>query len=318
MVSVFISYSHADEEYRKELDKHLSGLLRQGVISTWHDRRIGPGEEVHEQISERLEEARIILLLVSSDFLASDYCYDLEMIRAMEHHEQGAARVIPVILRPCDWQGTPFGSLNAVPTDGKPVTKHATLDDGFLEVTRAVRQVTESLGGGTSTRARPVEGTTATANPVQPEPRSSNLRIKRNFTDHDRHTFLNKGFEYIACYFENSLQELEARNSTLETDFRRIDADRFETKAFVAGQEKSRCGIWLRGPLGGGRDGLYFSFNGVGAGNSYNESMSVRDDGYTLFFEPLGMSRFGQEVNKKLTFEGAAEYFWSLFVERLR
>ncbi len=316
MVSVFISYSHADEEHRKELDKHLEGLRRQGVISTWHDRRIGPGEEVHEQISQKLEEANIILLLISSDFLASDYCYDIEMARAMKRHEQGTARVIPVILRSCDWQPAPFGSLRAVPTDGKPVTKHATLDDGFLEVTLAVRQAAESLGGGASTRARPVEGTTATAESVQPGPRSSNLRIKRAFTDRERHSFLNEGLGYVASYFENSLQELQARNSDVETDFRRIDANRFEAKAFVGGQEKSRCGIWLGGLFR--TDGLYFSFNGVGDGNSYNESMSVRDDGHTLFFEPLGMIRFGQEVNKKLTFEGAAEYFWSLFVERLR
>ena len=317
MFTVFISYSHADEEYRHELDKHLEILGRQGVVSTWHDRRIEPGGDVHEQINQKLEEANIILLLISSDFLASDYCYDIEMTRAMERHEQGMARVIPVILRPCDWKQTPFGGLNAVPTDGKPVTKHATLDDGFLEVARAVRQAAESLGSGTSTRARPVEGSTRTIDPVQPGPRSSNLRIKRPFTDRDHHSFLSDGFEYIARYFENSLRELQARNQDVETDFRRIDANRFEAKAFVVGQEKSRCGIWLGGLFGA--VGLYFSFNGAGDGNSYNESMSVRDNGYTLFFEPLGMSHFfRQEVGKKLTFEGAAEYFWSLFVERLR
>ena len=258
----------------------------------------------------------IILLLISSDFIASDYCYDVEMTRAMERHEQGTARVIPVILRPCDWQHAPFGSLRAVPTDGKPVAKHATLDDGFLEVTRAVRQAAESLGSDTSTRARPVEGAAAKATPAQPELRSSNLRIKRDFTDRERHSFLNEGFEYVASYFENSLQELQARNSDVETDFRRIDADRFEARVFVVGQEKSRCGIWLGGLFR--TDGLYFSFDGAGDSNGYNESMSIRDDGYTLFFEPLGMSHFRQEVNKKLTFEGAAEYFWSLFVERLR
>ena len=154
--------------------------------------------------------------------------------------------------------------------------------------------------------------------PVQPGPRSSNLRIKKPFTDRDRHSFLSEGFEDIARYFENSLRELQTRNREVETDFRRIDANRFEATVFVGGQEKSRCGIWLGGLFRA--DGLYFSFNGAGDGNSYNESMSVRDDGYTLFFEPLGMgvSRFGQETDKKLTFEGAAEYFWSLFVERLR
>ena len=179
MAHVFFSYSHADEELRNELEKHLAGLLRQRVITTWHDRRIGPGDELHDQIDEQLNAADIVLLLVSADFLASDYCYDVEMARAMERHEGGEARVIPVILRSCDWHGAPFGTLMAVPPDGKPVVKHATLD--------------------------------------------------------------------------------------------------------------------------------------------YNEFMSVSDDGYALFLNPMGMARFSmQRDDPQFTLEGAAEYFWSLFVEQLR
>ena len=121
MAHVFISYSHADEALRNELEKHLAGLLRQGVITTWHDRRIPPGEDLHGQIDDHLNTADVVLLLVSADFLASDYCYDIEMNRAMERHERGEARTIPVILRPCDWHGAPFGKLMAVPPDGKPV-----------------------------------------------------------------------------------------------------------------------------------------------------------------------------------------------------
>ena len=121
MTELFFSYSHNDEALRNELETHLSMLKRQGVIAVWHDRRIGAGQEVHGQISEHLERADIILL-VSPYFLASDYCYETEMTRAMERHHQGTARVIPVILHPCDWQGAPFGKLLAVPTDGKPVS----------------------------------------------------------------------------------------------------------------------------------------------------------------------------------------------------
>jgi len=227
MTSVFMSYSHTDEALRDELEKHLAGLRRQEVITTWHDRRIGPGEELHGQISAQLDAADIILLLVSADFLASNYCYDVEMNRAMERHEQESARVIPVILRPCDWHGAPFGKLMAVPTDGRPVVKHATLDDGFLEVSRAVRQAAESLGSGTTT-VTPSGNTEGTDTPTPSGPRSSNLRIKQDFTDRERHAYLNEAFDYVARYFENSLLELQARNGDVETDFRRIDANRFE------------------------------------------------------------------------------------------
>ena len=152
MASVFISYSHKDEELRQKLETHLAGLRHQGVISTWHDRRIVPGQDIHGRISAQIDAADIILLLISSDFLESDYCYNIEMRRALEKHEGGTARIIPVILRPCDWQAAPFGNLNAVPTDGRPITKHGTLDDAFLYVARAVRQVAESIDGdGSST-----------------------------------------------------------------------------------------------------------------------------------------------------------------------
>lgn len=304
MASVFISYSHNDKDLRQELEKHLSGLCRQGVISTWLDSCIVPGHEIDSHISAEMDAADIILLLVSADFLASDYCYDIEMILAMDKHEKGTAHVIPVILRPCDWHDAPFGKLKAVPNDGKPIVKYATLDDGFLEVALAVRKAASQ---GTDTlQDTGLDGS----------PRSSNLRVKKEFTDYERHVFLNGSFDFIARYFENSLQELQARNSGVRTDFRSIDSSRFEARAFVGGQEQSRCGIWLGGLSG--MNQLLFSFQGVGNGNSYNESMSVHDDGYTLFLEPIGFTTFGQQKDKKLTVEGAAEFFWTLFVDKLR
>ena len=202
MVHVIMSYAHTDESLRDELEKHLAGLSRQGVITTWHDRRIVPGEELHDRIGEQLDTAEIVLLLVSADFLASDYCYDVEMTRAMERHERGEAHVIPVILRPCDWHGAPFGKLMAVPRDGKPVVKHATLDDGFLEVARAIRQVAGEAGARAAAPAarQPVAGAGRAA---APGPRSSNLRVRKAFTDRDRHAFLGESFEFVSHYFEN-------------------------------------------------------------------------------------------------------------------
>src|SRR5215207_2922804 len=100
MIKLFFSYSHRDEELRDELETHLSALKRQGVIETWHDCRISAGEEFDGEISRHLENSQIILLLVSSHFIASDYCYGLEMTRALELHRTREARVIPVILHP--------------------------------------------------------------------------------------------------------------------------------------------------------------------------------------------------------------------------
>lgn len=144
MISVFFSYSHKDEALRDQLEVHLSMLKRQGVISVWHDRRLLAGDDFDTGISADLEKADIILLLASPDFLASEYCYSKEMLRALERHAAGKARVIPVILRPCEWQKAPFGKLLVAPTEGKAVTKWPDRDEAFLDITQAIRRAAEA------------------------------------------------------------------------------------------------------------------------------------------------------------------------------
>src|SRR4030095_168838 len=139
MSALFFSYSHKDEELRNNLETHLAMLVREGAIETWHDRAIPVGDEIDKSVDENLERAEVILLLVSADFLASPYCYEKEMRRAMQRHEEGSARVIPVILRPCDWKTAPFGKLLAAPTDAKPITTWTDRDTAFLDVVRHIR-----------------------------------------------------------------------------------------------------------------------------------------------------------------------------------
>jgi hypothetical protein len=116
-VKVFLSYAHDDEHLKIALEKHLSLLQRQGLIKIWYDRDISAGKEWEKEIDTNLNKAQIILLLVSPDFVASDYCYSIEMHRAMKLHERGEALVIPVILRPTDWEYTPFSKLQVLPKD---------------------------------------------------------------------------------------------------------------------------------------------------------------------------------------------------------
>ncbi|HEY9648687.1 MAG TPA: TIR domain-containing protein [Chroococcidiopsis sp.] len=144
-IELFFSYSHRDEDLRDEMAKHLSILKRQGVISTWHDRSIDAGTEWAQEIDSHLNSAQVILLLISPDFIASDYCFDIEMGRAMERHEAGEACVIPVILRPVDWSGAPFSKLQAYPKNAKPVTTWANQDEAFLNVTQGIRNAVERL-----------------------------------------------------------------------------------------------------------------------------------------------------------------------------
>lgn len=148
-IRLFYSYSHKDEELRKDLEDHLSVLRKQGVISGWHDRMIGAGEEWKGQLDKNLEESQIILLLISPSFLASDYCYDIEAKRALDRHDKGEARVIPVLLRPVDWKGAPFFRLQGLPIDLRPVTTWTNKDEAFENIAKGIRTAIEGMRNGT-------------------------------------------------------------------------------------------------------------------------------------------------------------------------
>jgi tetratricopeptide (TPR) repeat protein len=152
---IFFSYSHKDERLRDQLETHLRALEREGLVSGWHDRRITAGDEWKGAIDERLKTAKIILLLLSSDFIASDYCHDVELSCAMERHERHEARVIPVILRPCDWQHTIFARLQALPTNGRPVLRWTSRDEAFLNVVEGIRKALKADGTESSSSKAP-------------------------------------------------------------------------------------------------------------------------------------------------------------------
>lgn len=138
-INIFISYSHEDESYKDKLEKHLSILKRNKIIETWHDRKIIPGEEWDKKIKEELENAHIILLLVSVDFLSSNYCYDIEINRAVERHNRGDAILIPVLLRKCDWNETSFSKIQALPKNAKPVKNFDDEDEAFYSITEGIK-----------------------------------------------------------------------------------------------------------------------------------------------------------------------------------
>lgn len=143
MIEIFFCYAQEDDTLRQELEKHLQALQRQGLITIWHNRNIKAGAEWEREIDKHLNTAQIILLLVSPDFMASDYCYSIEMQRALERHERGEVRVIPVILRPVLWRDTPIGKLESLPTGGTPVVSSTwhDPDEAFYDIVSRLRQV---------------------------------------------------------------------------------------------------------------------------------------------------------------------------------
>ena len=197
VIELFFSYSHKDQDMRDEMEKYLSVLKRSNRIATWHDRKISAGSEWGKEIDENLDRADIILLLVSADFLASDYCWGIEMKRALQRHESGQALVVPVILHPCDWEDAPFAKFEALPRDARPVSSWPDLAEAFTDITRGIRAAAEELAQKPSAPPPTKQSVapsppTGTANPPQVE-------VKINPQDGQPYVWIPPGSFEMGC-----------------------------------------------------------------------------------------------------------------------
>lgn len=167
----FISYSHKDADLLAQLHEHLSALRRQNLIDTWTDRDIDVGGIIDDEVRQQMEAADLYLLLVSSAFIESDYCFQKEFSRACERQEAGHARVVPIIVRECDWKIPALRKFKALPQDGKPViSRHwHTQDEAFTNVAAGLRALLEK-------GASPGKG-----------PRKTSKPPKEKFVPDDRH-----------------------------------------------------------------------------------------------------------------------------------
>lgn len=143
-LNVFISYSHKDEAFKEALDAHLTILKRSEKINTWNDRAILAGTEWNDEIKQQLEDAHIILLLISANFLASDYIWKEELARAMERHDRGEAKVVPIFIKHCEWKGASFGRVQGLPKDAKPVGDPNN-DEAWTGVATGIRALVDKL-----------------------------------------------------------------------------------------------------------------------------------------------------------------------------
>lgn len=148
-LKIFFCYAHEDEPLLDQLQQHLKPLQRQSIIDMWYDQDINAGTEWKKVINEHLNTADIILLLISPDFVNSEYCYSVEMKRALERHEQGEAYVIPIILRHVHWEIQSLYKLQALPKDALPVISSAwhSSDEAFFNVVEGILRVFAEISG---------------------------------------------------------------------------------------------------------------------------------------------------------------------------
>jgi len=318
MARLFFSYSHDDELHRDQLEKHFAALKHEGLIESWHDRRILAGANLDAAIDQHLEQADVVLLLVSASFIASKYCYGIEMTRALQRQSRGEVKVVPVIVRPCDWQSTPLGQLMAAPRDGKAITTWSNIDEAYADVARQLRSVVEALGSSTHQATAPLAGPvgSGTQSAVVSSPlRSSNLRLKKEFTEADKDDYLQQAFDFMARFFEGSLQELQQRHPDVDCRFKRVDANTLTAMIYRDGRRQVECAVTLGGGFRSGS--IAYSSDASSRGSSFNESLSVASDDQTLYLKLMGMAFRGQE-RAKLSIEQAAEHYWEMLISPLQ
>ena len=192
----------------------------------------------------------------------------------------------------------------------------ANQHEAFAIIAKDIREAAAQFSPR-STRSTARPPSTSERSSAAPNIRSSNLRVKRDFSDHEQDQFLDESFEYIARYCEGSLTELAQRNPHIQMRFRRIDANSFTAAVYADGRRAAQGTIWMggRNAFGGG---IAYSNQENAPGGSFNETLNVMDDGYMLSLKPLGMLLPSQRRDESLSQQGAAEYYWSLFIEPLQ
>lgn len=318
MAKLFFSYSHKDEELRDELETHLSTLKREGLIEALHDRRITAGDRLDDAIDAYLEDADVILCLLSPDFIESDYCYSREMTRALERDAAGEAKVIPVIVRHCDWRNTPLSQLRGTPRDNRPVKSWPDRDEAWLDVAQDIRAAVNAIRRRPTPPARSHTGSIGsvmTPANVVARPRSANVAVERRLTDLDRDRFVRRTFEFISEFFANSLDEVRARAPDVEGSMVQLDANRFTATAYRDGRKAAAITVYLGGMSRSG-GAISFHLSDDGATNTSNGSFYVSEEEGRLGFSSL-FGRFGGSKEEPIGPEDVAENIWSAFFEPL-
>ena len=238
-VEIVISYAHRDQELKDDLIVQLSPLRRQSFIAAWHDRDINAGDDWKREIDTHLNTAGMVLLLVSPDFIASDYCYEIEMKRALERHDAGECRVIPVFLRACDWKGSPFGRLQGLPDDAIPVVsaQWPSRDDAFLRVAQGIRRVAEKWRTEKTTAAAKVTDSPRTVT-LPPPFAPSGQEIMQAIDDSGPGVMIDGKYFESDSVIEHDNSRLEVRIAPLsaeeEADLRALRPDQRAARGAVS------------------------------------------------------------------------------------
>jgi hypothetical protein len=309
-MKIFVSYSHRDDGTLERLKAHLSPLRRTGRIETWYDREIRAGGEIDGEISKELEACDIVFLMISPDFLNSDYCMDTEMTRAMERHDEGTARVIPIIVEDCYWKSTPFKTLKALPKDGKPISNWTNENTAFLNIVEEIARILDD------TDRMPLSAKIETVEAVYPNAQPRKYRVQRQFDEIDRNDFRDQAFEEIRGYFQEAVAELDALEELRGRFAARSDKKFSCTVVNRSRMQGSTANITVRCSTGKYAFGhISYVFEEDAGDNTSNGGFNVENDEYEMFLTATMNFMRGNEKDR-MTPHQAAENLWTEFLKQ--
>lgn len=310
-MKVFISYSHRDAVALDRLHTHLAPLLSEGLIDAWFDREILAGGNIDAEIDKALEYCDVFLMLVSPDFLASDYCVNIEMERALERHNYDGVPVIPIIVEPCDWTSSPLGKFKALPRDGKSISEWPNQNSAYLDVVRELRRILETRRDTVSgAEHTPFFGGTLDTPPVAPS-----YRIQKDFDEIDRSEFRETAFATIQDYFQqqidmiNMIDDLHGRFvSHGPSSFGCTIVNRARLRNHGTAHITVHCGN-----SGIGLGDISYSFSENADPNMANGIFHIEADNYEQYL----VNTIGFRDNQgRLTPQSAAECLWTEFIQQ--
>jgi hypothetical protein len=199
-MNAFISYSHDDADMLTLLHKHLAQLQRDGLINTWTDRDILAGGNLDDSISKSLSNSKIFIALLSPGYIASNYCYDKEFLRAIQLQEEAELVIVPVIVEPCDWLNTPLSKFKALPKDGKSISTWENKNTAFVDVIQKLRQLIENAQLTDEIQRKP-------ANSFIPKT-GRNYRVQKDFDSIQIMEFIEQSFKEVKEHINRFLQEI--------------------------------------------------------------------------------------------------------------
>lgn len=289
-------------------------LRRDGTVATWYDRKILGGDNIDEEVARNLTQSDVFIPLVSPDFLASRYCYEKEMEKALHRHEKGTIRVVPIILEPCDWKSSPLAKLKVLPKDGRAISTWANQNVAYLDIVEELRRIL--------TRTSVIEPQAASMERLAGESTEKRqprrYRLKREFDAIDRDEFREKVFAKIQEFFRQSIDELNEIGDPIRARFEKMGGTAFTCTVLNKGARDREAHITVHSNGASSfHDGaISYSFSKRAASNTANGFIRIDADEYELY-PKLDHFSFNRSRNDEpRSIEQVSEALWQEFVSQ--